>query len=58
MYKLVNYINRANQVELSGIRRLADGAFIPLDPMNSDYQQYLAWVGAGNTPEPADEVIQ
>lgn len=58
MYKLVNYINRANQVELSGIRRLEDGALIPLDPMNSDYQQYIAWVEAGNTPEPADEVIQ
>lgn len=22
---------------------------------NSDYQQYLAWVEAGNTPLPADE---
>lgn len=58
MYKLVNYINRVKQLELCGIRRLEDGALIPLDPMNSDYQQYLAWVEAGNTPEPADEVIQ
>jgi len=24
-----------------GIRRETDGAFIPLDPANSDYQEYL-----------------
>ena len=35
------------------ILRLADNAFIPPDPANTDYQAYLAWVEAGNTPEPA-----
>jgi hypothetical protein len=25
------------------------------DPANTDYQEYLKWVEAGNTPEPADE---
>ena len=37
------------------ILRIADNAFIPIDPANTDYQQYLAWVAEGNTPTPADE---
>ena len=37
----------------TSIKRLSDGAFIPNDPGNRDYREYLDWVEAGNTPEPA-----
>lgn len=50
MYKL--YLD-ANQ-KISAVLRLADNAIVPMDIMNTDYQEYLRWVDAGNTPLPAD----
>lgn len=44
--------------EAACVKRLADNAFIPFDPANTDYQAYLKWLDAGNTPEAADEVAQ
>lgn len=35
------------------ILRLSDELWISPDPANTDYAAYLAWVAAGNTPEPA-----
>ena len=36
--------------------RLSDNSFIPFDPANTDYQEFVRWCEQGNTPEPAEEV--
>lgn len=35
------------------VHRDQDGAMIPADPNNSDWQAYQDWLSAGNTPAPA-----
>jgi hypothetical protein len=39
----------------SSIFRTTDGACIPFDPANTDYQAYLKWLDEGNEPLPAEE---
>ena len=41
--------------EIISIIKLENGAFIPFDLGNRDYQEYLEWLAQGNEPEPADE---
>ena len=55
MYKLMKSIFTG---EVIGVKRLEDGAGIPLEPDNTDYQAYLKWLEEGNTPLPADEPQQ
>ena len=38
--------------ETGVVSMVTDGNnWIPFDPANTDYQQYLAWLAEGNTPE-------
>jgi hypothetical protein len=43
---------------VNSVIRISDGASIPFDPDNTDYQAYLTWVAQGNQPTPADEVTK
>ncbi len=52
MYKSCK--NQETGALVNMVLRLADNAFIPFDPDNTDYQQYLKWVAEGNTPLPAE----
>ena len=57
MYKLqlkYNEIKKVNELSKFVIRT-EDGAIIPMDEFNTDYQAYLAWVEQGGVPTPADE---
>jgi len=56
MYKLTHPI--FNQTVSFSVIRTTDGAVIPFDPANTDYQEYLRWLDLGNTPEPADNPPQ
>jgi len=55
MYKQTKLI--LGQTEPSSIIRISDGAYIPFDLANTDYQEYLKWLEEGNTPLPAEENI-
>lgn len=37
------------------IKRIADNAFIPFDPANTDAQQFAKWLQEGKVPEAAEE---
>ena len=51
MYKLINdpRTNETCAIEIIG----ANTSF-PLDPANTDYQEYLKWLAEGNVPLPAE----
>ena len=53
--ELVNTVLREEKVTIENgdvVSRF--NTSIPYDPNNADYQEYLEWKDAGNTPEAAD----
>lgn len=55
-YKLMNVTDSitGETKEDDVVIRLPDNAAVPKDNNNSDYQEYLAWIEAGNTPQAAE----
>ena len=53
MYKKTKLI--FGETENSSVIRTTDGACIPFDTANTDYQEYLEWLEEGNTPLSADD---
>ena len=51
MYKLLKDMNG----NVTSVLLIEQKASIPFDPANTDYIAYLAWLEAGNQPEPAEE---
>tara|TARA_R100000152_G_C6754051_1_gene177778 strand:+ start:1173 stop:1340 length:168 start_codon:yes stop_codon:yes gene_type:complete len=53
----ITYQLHNDEGELCSIRRKVDGVIkssIPIDSANTQYQEYLEWVAAGNIAEAAD----
>ena len=50
-YKLNHLDSSGNQ---SSVIKVDTMTYIPFDPNNRHYQDYLAWVAEGNTADPAD----
>ena len=55
MYKLINDSNSGSTAVC--IKRLADNAFIPFDPANTDYQAFLKYQAEGGKVYGADEEV-
>jgi hypothetical protein len=55
MYRINKFTIAGNEMVV--LVRLSDNAFIPFEPANTDYQEYLKWLAEGNEPLPPDEDI-
>ena len=53
MYKLTG--NDLHGNPLNAVVHIETNTWVPMDPANTDYQEYLAWLAEGNEPLPADD---
>ena len=53
-YKLYNVPTDYKGMVMESIIRKEDGAMIPIDEANTDYQEFLKWKADGGVPEEAD----
>ena len=53
-YKKVNYEGNLDSIYMYDDADSSVNWSIPLEETNRHYQDYLAWVAEGNTPEAAD----
>ena len=51
-------VDSGNILVTNQILRTTDGAVIPFDEDNSDYQEYLLWRAEGNEPEAAEDSVK
>ena len=56
MYKLLK--SQDGQIRNDCVLSVVLNMYIPFDPANTDYQEYLKWLAEGNEPEAADPVAQ
>jgi len=50
-----NYQLFQSEYGIASIKIVGTNISIPLDPDNTDYQEYLEWLAEGNEPLPADD---
>ena len=43
-------IDHNNPIRNDVVLRISDNTYIPTDPENTDYQEYLKWIAANNQP--------
>lgn len=51
-YQQINALLPQTGINPDIILRLPDGAYIPNDPANTDWQQYQVWLSEGGVPLP------
>ena len=57
MYKKISHRKvDGTYFEENAVLLIETNSYIPFDPANTDYQQYLLWLEEGNEPEEAEEL--